>query len=83
MMKRVFHNSSLQILDKFGRILQRILAVAYLVQYSTILLTVMRLLYLLNLFVLNFQAFSTVGTPDYIAPEVLQKKGYGMECDWY
>ncbi|XP_062160187.1 uncharacterized protein LOC133867439 isoform X1 [Alnus glutinosa] len=28
-------------------------------------------------------AFSTVGTPDYIAPEVLQKKGYGMECDWW
>ncbi|KAK6119579.1 hypothetical protein DH2020_046681 [Rehmannia glutinosa] len=27
-------------------------------------------------------AFSTVGTPDYIAPEVLVKKGYGMECDW-
>lgn len=28
-------------------------------------------------------AFSTVGTPDYIAPEVLMKKGYGMECDWW
>ncbi|KAK6120392.1 hypothetical protein DH2020_045872 [Rehmannia glutinosa] len=28
------------------------------------------------------QAFSTVGTPDYIAPEVLLKKGYGIECDW-
>ncbi|KAL4578077.1 hypothetical protein LXL04_014193 [Taraxacum kok-saghyz] len=27
--------------------------------------------------------FSTVGTPDYIAPEVLLKKGYGMECDWW
>ncbi|KAK4388135.1 Serine/threonine-protein kinase tricorner [Sesamum angolense] len=26
-------------------------------------------------------AYSTVGTPDYIAPEVLLKKGYGMECD--
>lgn len=28
-------------------------------------------------------AFSTVGTPDYIAPEVLLKAGYGMECDWW
>lgn len=34
-------------------------------------------------FLISFgQAFSTVGTPDYIAPEVLLKKGYGMECDW-
>ncbi|KAL4579526.1 hypothetical protein LXL04_015676 [Taraxacum kok-saghyz] len=30
----------------------------------------------------KLNAFSTVGTPDYIAPEVLLKKGYGMECDW-
>eukprot|EP00741_Cyanophora_paradoxa_P001749 tig00000073_g1696.t1 len=28
-------------------------------------------------------AFSTVGTPDYIAPEVLLKAGYGKECDWW
>ncbi|KAL8517331.1 hypothetical protein ACS0TY_015535 [Phlomoides rotata] len=28
-------------------------------------------------------AFSIVGTPDYIAPEVLLKKGYNMECDWW
>ncbi|KAK7281238.1 hypothetical protein RIF29_09035 [Crotalaria pallida] len=28
-------------------------------------------------------AFSTVGTPDYIAPEVLLKKGYSVECDWW
>lgn len=27
--------------------------------------------------------FSTVGTPDYIAPEVLLKHGYGKECDWW
>lgn len=24
-----------------------------------------------------------MGTPDYIAPEVLQKAGYGLECDWW
>lgn len=28
-------------------------------------------------------AYSTVGTPDYIAPEVLKQTGYGMECDWW
>ncbi|KAM0011169.1 putative non-specific serine/threonine protein kinase [Helianthus debilis subsp. tardiflorus] len=28
-------------------------------------------------------AYSTVGTPDYIAPKVLLKKGYVMECDWF
>ena len=28
-------------------------------------------------------AYSTVGTPDYIAPEVLCQKGYGKECDWW
>ena len=28
-------------------------------------------------------ALSTVGTPDYIAPEVFDKKGYGPEVDWW
>lgn len=28
-------------------------------------------------------AYSTVGTPDYIAPEVFMMKGYGKECDWW
>mmetsp|Transcript_9326 Transcript_9326/g.28797 ORF Transcript_9326/g.28797 Transcript_9326/m.28797 type:complete len:877 (-) Transcript_9326:47-2677(-) len=28
-------------------------------------------------------AFSQVGTPDYMAPEVLQDDGYGKQCDWW
>ncbi|KAJ3052465.1 Serine/threonine-protein kinase [Rhizophlyctis rosea] len=28
-------------------------------------------------------AYSTVGTPDYIAPEVFSQRGYGKECDWW
>lgn len=28
-------------------------------------------------------AYSTVGTPDYIAPEVFLQRGYGVECDWW
>lgn len=28
-------------------------------------------------------AYSTVGTPDYIAPEVFFQSGYGKECDWW
>jgi len=28
-------------------------------------------------------AYSTVGTPDYIAPEVFSQQGYGRECDFW
>jgi len=28
-------------------------------------------------------AYSTVGTPDYIAPEVFSKTGYDARCDWW
>lgn len=28
-------------------------------------------------------AFSTVGTPDYIAPEVFSQTGYDRGCDWW
>lgn len=28
-------------------------------------------------------AYSTVGTPDYVAPEVLLQQGYSTECDWW
>ncbi|KAL5527578.1 CBK1 [Sanghuangporus baumii] len=28
-------------------------------------------------------AYSTVGTPDYIAPEIFLMHGYGNECDWW
>ncbi|TFY57919.1 hypothetical protein EVJ58_g6730 [Rhodofomes roseus] len=28
-------------------------------------------------------AYSTVGTPDYIAPEIFLQKGYGNECDYW
>jgi len=41
-----------------------------------------RLYLFMYMILCNSQAYSTVGTPDYIAPEVLLKKGYGMECDW-
>lgn len=32
---------------------------------------------------MQLQAYSTVGTPDYIAPEIFLQKGYGNECDWW
>merc|ERR1712110_1321087 len=28
-------------------------------------------------------AYSTVGTPDYIAPEIFSKAGYDVKCDWW
>mmetsp|Transcript_8749 Transcript_8749/g.22651 ORF Transcript_8749/g.22651 Transcript_8749/m.22651 type:complete len:503 (+) Transcript_8749:65-1573(+) len=28
-------------------------------------------------------AYSTVGTPDYMAPEILLEQGYGQDCDWW
>lgn len=28
-------------------------------------------------------AYSTVGTPDYIAPEVFMQSGYSKGCDWW
>ena len=31
----------------------------------------------------RLMAFSRVGTPDYIAPEIFGKKGYGQEVDWW
>lgn len=31
----------------------------------------------------RLMAYSTVGTPDYIAPEIFLYKGYGQECDWW
>jgi serine/threonine protein kinase len=32
---------------------------------------------------ISFQAYSTVGTPDYIAPEVFKQCGYNNVCDLY
>lgn len=31
----------------------------------------------------RIKLYSTVGSTGYIAPEVLLKKGYGLECDWW
>lgn len=31
----------------------------------------------------RLMAYSTVGTPDYIAPEIFVHQGYGQECDWW
>ena len=28
-------------------------------------------------------AYSTVGTPDYIAPEIFGGQGYSFSCDWW
>eukprot|EP01087_Luapelamoeba_hula_P018259 TRINITY_DN5867_c0_g1_i1.p1 TRINITY_DN5867_c0_g1~~TRINITY_DN5867_c0_g1_i1.p1 ORF type:complete len:453 (-),score=102.36 TRINITY_DN5867_c0_g1_i1:116-1474(-) len=31
----------------------------------------------------KLKAYSKVGTPDYMAPEVFMQQGYGKECDWW
>lgn len=31
----------------------------------------------------RLMAYSTVGTPDYIAPEIFLYQGYGQDCDWW
>lgn len=36
-----------------------------------------------SLFYFFSQAYSTVGTPDYIAPEVFMQTGYNKLCDWW
>lgn len=38
---------------------------------------------ILQLLSAPLQAFSTVGTPDYIAPEVFMQTGYNKLCDWW
>lgn len=30
----------------------------------------------------RLMAYSAVGTPDYIAPEILTGQGYSFDCDW-
>lgn len=57
---------------------------AFVDHHSSLLFSSIKFyMYLKLIFAFIIQkAFSTVGTPDYIAPEVLLKKGYGMECDW-
>lgn len=31
----------------------------------------------------RIMAYSTVGTPDYIAPEIFTGNGYSFDCDWW
>ena len=40
-------------------------------------------LYMYAFRVVVFQAYSTVGTPDYIAPEVFLQAGYTSSCDYW
>ena len=39
--------------------------------------------YIIYIKLFHRQAYSTVGTPDYIAPEVFHQTGYNKSCDWW
>jgi len=43
----------------------------------------LHVIYIYLYIVCYIQAYSTVGTPDYIAPEVFMQTGYTSSCDWW